>query len=1265
MKTILTKFSLVSLISLMIALSWASQVQFGERPEIDITQVPDSAVYHTHIRIKFNEDLTVHLDNNPVSYDEEGFVLFNNPAIDALNRLFSVKEAIPLFASPALDNQYKERHRAWGFHLWYELRFPEDQDIREIVLAYDKLDIIAVSEPEYRKMLFADPAAEEDIIRWTPNDPQLGNQWHYNNTGQQSGTPGADISLFAAWDIEKGNSDVIVAIIDGGIDISHIDLAGNMWSGIGYNFVNNTPTISPHNHGTHVAGTVSAVNNNGIGVAGVAGGSGSGDGVRLMSCQVFTSTSSGGFHLAPVYAADNGAAISQNSWGYTSVGYYDQNVLDAIDYFNANGGGDALIGGITIFAAGNQNSSGAWYPGYYSGCFSVAATNNQDQRSWYSTYGTWVDISAPGGETNTVTERGVLSTLNGNTYGYYQGTSMACPHTSGVAALIISLIYGQLTPDDVAEIIRNTTDDHYAVNPSFIGQLGTGRLNAYEALSMALGLLGGVMNPQSFTTQTVSISQINLNWVRNINNDNVMVVWSADGNFGIPVTGMTYNAGDFIPGGGTVLYRGSNTSYSHTGLATGTMYYYRAYSYDASNEYSWGRSAQARTEALTAFTEDFNASGSLPTGWQIVDNQGNGQVWVIGTHTSGLSGTTGNYAYLNSDGYGSGNTQNSDLISPTINLLDYSEVILSFNNYFRHWSSETGTLSYSIDNGTTWTVIQTWNATTNNPSPFSQSIPAVGNQSQVKFKWNYTGSYGWIWCVDDVVVEVGGDGVETGNIEGAVTLVGGNGNVTDVLVQANNYTTNPDNNGNYILSVLTGSYNITATHPVYEPQSITNVIVNEGETTGGIDFDLLYIPQPEIAVDPEQFNVNHPYGGTTTRQLTIINDGEASLLFNIDSAATQLITVVNDHSDPKSPIATSERDEELKRGLRDNVHGLREEMRTDWLEVSPESATVPAGSSINVQVTFYATNLPSGTHNAELIISNNAGQDVIVPVTFIVTPPPGQITLGSGTSVNGTATAAPINIYYRSLRGQTVYTAAEINTAGFEGPGTLLQIGYYVQQSPQHDLPNFLVRMKHTTANNAASHDNGPFETVYSVASYSPTAGNWDMLILDTPFEWNGVDNILIDTAFSMVPNWNSSGQQRIYNQTSGFRYSWSDSSDQTNTTTNNTSNNKPQIRLLFFSDEPTELLPPENVSATISDGIVTLNWDPVDQATIYFVYVASNPYLPENEWHLEDITGSTYYSEPLSGEKRFYRIVAARGFRPVTIDGDLDLDGIRGELRR
>ena len=532
-----------------------------------------------------------------------------------------------------------------------------------------------------------------------------------------------------------------------------------MWSGIGYNFVNNSSTIYPHNHGTHVAGTVAAVTNNGTGVAGVAGGSGSGDGVRLMSCQVFTNTSNGGFHVAPVYAADNGASISQNSWGYTHAGVYNTPVLDAIDYFNLNGGGISLSGGITIFAAGNANSSGQWYPACYSGTFSVAATNNQDKKAWYSNYDTWIDVSAPGGETSFTSARGVLSTLINNTYGYYQGTSMACPHVSGVAGLLISYALRNgiiLSNIDISEILRTTTDDHYNVNPTFNGKLGTGRVNAETALIEVQDMLSGVMNPMHFNAQIAGPNQINLSWQKNNNNNDVILAWSYEDNIDDLINGTSYEVGQTLAGGGIVLFKGSSISFEHLNLMEATKYYYRLWSFNELNEYSAGRHISATTEceyyAELPFLEDFNASTELPDCWEIVDHIGNGQVWKFGSGGY-LIYTTGNYAYLNSYTYGTGNSQNADLITPTFDLSGYIEVHLKFKHYFRSYSSSAGRLSYSIDNGQTWVLIQTWSgSSTSNPETFNMALPAVDGKSQVKFKFNYTGTSAYYWSVDDVEV---------------------------------------------------------------------------------------------------------------------------------------------------------------------------------------------------------------------------------------------------------------------------------------------------------------------------------------------------------------------------------------------------------------------------------------------------------------------------------------------------------------------------------
>jgi len=269
----------------------------------------------------------------------------------------------------------------------------------------------------------------------------------------------------------------------------------------------------------------------------------------------------------------------------------------------------------------------------------------------------------------------------------------------------------------------------------------------------------GVINPTGFTAVPVSTTQINLSWVKNASNNNVMIAWSPSGTFGVPVTGTTYAAGNSIPGGGTVIYSGNSTSFSHTSLVPNTMYYYTAWSLDGSLNYSYGTSVNAMTfcDAINSlpWSEGFTNAGTLPTCWSQTDNQGNGQIWQFGTITgyTPLPALTGNYAYLNSDAYGSGNSQNADLVTPSLNLSPYTGITLQFNHYFRSYSGSSGTLSYSINNGTTWIQIQQFTTTSSsNPATFSQVIAALAGQSQVKFKWNYTGTWGYYWGIDNIQV---------------------------------------------------------------------------------------------------------------------------------------------------------------------------------------------------------------------------------------------------------------------------------------------------------------------------------------------------------------------------------------------------------------------------------------------------------------------------------------------------------------------------------
>jgi subtilisin family serine protease len=456
------------------------------------------------IRVKFKESYARSIQRNLLPYGKFGF----KDTDDAAKKV-GVKSVTRIFRE---SGKYEKAHRAFGLHLWYEIAFDERVAVSTVLNAYNKLPEFEVVED--KKEIHAITPIEERVVSPTPqtisgetNDPQFNLQWHYENTGQSGGTAGADISLPQAWAVQTGSPSVIVAVIDGGIDIAHPDLTGSLWineneiagnaidddgNGYvddinGYAFGDNTGTIRPHFHGTHVAGTIAAITNNSVGVSGIAGGSGAANGVRLMSCAGFGEFGTGGFEDAMVYAADNGAVISQNSWGGGS-----QAIEDAIDYFIARAGFDnseenfddnvqtgPMAGGLVVFAAGNSNTDipSIGYPASYAPVMAVASTDHSDVRSYFSNYGSWVDIAAPGSN--------VYSTypVSLGSYTYLSGTSMACPHVSGVAALIISEFQSPgFSPNEVWDRLQATADNIDVQNPSFVDLLGAGRVNAYQAL---------------------------------------------------------------------------------------------------------------------------------------------------------------------------------------------------------------------------------------------------------------------------------------------------------------------------------------------------------------------------------------------------------------------------------------------------------------------------------------------------------------------------------------------------------------------------------------------------------------------------------------------------------------------------------------------------------------------------------------------------------------------------------------------------------------
>jgi subtilisin family serine protease len=802
-------------------------------------------------------------------------------------------------------------------------------------LVADNLNVVhAQAEIELGNEIETTELAETHVAEITPNDYSNYDMWGLTK-----------MQCPQAWNLHYGNSEVIVTTIDTGCTIDHPDLAANIrvnpgedlnnngvWDPsdnnnvdddsngfiddlIGYDFVSGSPgsgdipsedygprdnLIYPdvHGHGTHVMGSAAGVTNNDTGIASASWN------VKAMPLRagyaweyfgsLYGSGSSEDFAEAVNYAVNNGARVISISFGGSSFnGFYE----DAVNYARANN--------VIIFAsAGNNNNTSFVYPAAYTNVIAVAATDDDDEKASFSTYGNWISISAPGVD--------IWSTMSNNAwhpydYAAWDGTSMASPNAAAVAGLLLNYD-PSLTDDQIENIILTTTDDIDWTNPSYVGQLGTGRVNAYSALAEA-SVGQQWPRPENFTANlNPDNGQVILDWnappVENAfgsGNDQDLIDVSmitsekdaiadrfrhqarigkqmaADGTLDDYIAGMNQvghidELDEFL---NYEVYRDDVLIAS----PTATIYVdqlpgFGEYEYYVIAIYTDGESLPTPSQSVSymdfnsfVLVEDFNAG--MPVDWTIETTIASA-TWHIdfgGERTLFPSP----YMLVDSDADGNGPHLQERLITPYLDLTDRTLISLVYNHVFDEYQDELGRVQYSINNGG-WHTIVTYDGPDIGPEQVTHDMTAqLSGQPNVRFSWYYddNDNWGWWWGVDDVFVYAQQADPMTLTISPINSIIGpSGGNVT--------FSANLVNHGAATFSGLT--YWIMATLPngnPYGPTYTQMFTLNPNQTINVAQFTQ-YVP----AMAPSgTYSLIHNIGFMpdvfTTDEFTFIKTGAA------------------------------------------------------------------------------------------------------------------------------------------------------------------------------------------------------------------------------------------------------------------------------------------------------------------------------------------------------------------------------------------------------
>lgn len=305
------------------------------------------------------------------------------------------------------------------------------------------------------------------------------------------------------------------------------------------------------------------------------------------------------------------------------------------------------------------------------------------------------------------------------------------------------------------EISDNTSPSSFLSNGNAGGLELSNISGAGETISFVLfGSQWDDDKPESISAYAVDEGTINVSWEKNSSNHDVLVAFSKESEFGNPEDATEYSVGQELPSGGEVIYMGDDIEFAHEMLDNNTTYYYKIWSVLNGNNYSMSIETQTTTFCKIeqgSISENFNNASTLPECWETFSNNENDFSWQVGSFSNGLINTNGNYLYLDASSYGTNAEINVDIVTPTIDLSEVDDVNLSFNHYYRNKNGSVALLYYSLNNGESWEVINSWESSTNTEEYFLTNLPELANEPRVILKWKFVGNNGgYYWSVDNI-----------------------------------------------------------------------------------------------------------------------------------------------------------------------------------------------------------------------------------------------------------------------------------------------------------------------------------------------------------------------------------------------------------------------------------------------------------------------------------------------------------------------------------